>query len=468
MKKNILLSINTCFSVLVIIAYTFLNANAATPITARISVDSNGTQANGSSSWSSISGQGRYVAFLSDSTNLVTGDTNAKSDVFIYDSQSGTVERVSVHTNGTEGDDNDALRAYTFSDDGRYLVFESRSTNLVDNDTNGVEDIFIHDLQTSETSRISVNGSGVQGDGRSQYAAISADGRYIAFESEATNLISTDTNGRRDIFVHDRQTGTVTRVSVKSDGTVADDNSYYPVLSSDGRYVAFYSYAANLVDNDTNGVPDVFVHDRQTGTTTRVSVHTNGTQANSDSYYLDMSSDGRYIVFESYATSLVDNDTNQTAVNNGEDVFVHDTQTSVTTRVNVDSLGNASSLDSVSYMPTLSADGRFVTFQSDATNLVLDDTNGREDIFMHDRQTGETVRISIDSSGSQADNGSARAVISEDGRYVAFGSWATNLVDNDSNSMSDVFLRGPLLDIASPSFLYWPMFLPAIMYNSHQ
>ena len=197
------------------------------------------------------------------------------------------------------------------------MAFVSYASNLVSEDTNGWEDIFLHDTQTGTTTRLSVDSSGTQGNGQSYTPSISEDGRYVAFRSSANNLVSGDTNGTWDIFLRDTQTGITTRLSVDSSGTQGNDDSWSPSISADGRYVAFSSGASNLVSGDTNGWDDIFLHDTQTGTTTRLSVDSSGKQANNQSYTPSISADGRYVAFSSLASNLVSGDTN-----GKEDVFV--------------------------------------------------------------------------------------------------------------------------------------------------
>lgn len=187
----------------------------------------------------------------------------------------------------------------------RYVAFESRAANLTANDTNGVTDVFVYDNETKQTVRVSTSSSGIQGNGGSFSPALTPDGRVVVFESLATNLAPDDTNHHRDIFVHDRKTGLTTRVSVDSRGNQANNFSQASHLSADGRYIVFESLASNLVSGDTNGVIDVFVHDRQAGRTSRVSVGNDGTQANNASVNPTISEDGRYVTFESFATNLL-------------------------------------------------------------------------------------------------------------------------------------------------------------------
>jgi uncharacterized lipoprotein NlpE involved in copper resistance len=267
----------------------------------------------------------------------------------------------------------------------------------------------------------------------------------VAFHSLADNLVSGDTNETRDIFVHDRETGETTRVSVSSDGTQSNSTSYVPSISADGRQVAFYSDASNLVSGDTNGIGDIFVHDRDTGETTRVSVASNGTQGNSGSDYPSISADGRQVAFYSDASNLVSGDTNGFG-----DIFVHDRDTGETTRVNVSSDGTHSNI--CSFYPSISEDGRYVAFYSAASNLVSGDTNELGDIFVHDRETGETTRVSASSGGSQCNDHSWYPSLSGDGSYVAFQSEATNLVSGDTNGVNDIFVSAVEFGSSTPTY----------------
>ena len=404
----------------------------ASGTTERVSVASDGTQGDGDSYDSFISADGRYVAFASFATNLVGDDTNGIKDIFVYDRVSGETSRVSIASDGSQG--NDTSYAPQISADGGYVVFDSYADNLVGGDTNGAQDVFVHDRATGETSRVSVASDGTQGNASSWKASISADGRDVTFQSSAYNLVSGDSNGFQDVFVHNRESGETSLVSVASDGAQGNGHSYDPGISADGRYVAFYSTADNLVAGDTNGTEDVFVHDLETGETRRVSVTSNGTQANGASWLPAISADGRYVAFDSYADNLVDGDTNSS-----HDIFVHDRVTGETSRVSVSGAGTQG--NGHSYNPGISADGSFVVFHSDADNLVDGDTNGYGDVFVHDQVTGETRRVSVSSDGTQGNYASLLSSISADGRYVAFHSEANNLVGSDTNFSTDVFVH---------------------------
>ncbi len=401
----------------------------------RVSVDSAGVEANlGSLGRPSISSDGRFVAFASDASNLVEADTNGTTDVFVRDRETGATSRVSVGSNGVEG--NALSYEPSISDDGRFVAYSSDASNLVGSDANGARDVFVHDRLAGTTTRVSLAGGGAEANGGSLGSAISGDGRYVAFFSVASNLVTGDTNGTFDVFVHDRQTGTTTRVSVSSAGDQGNSGSFSPSISGDGRFVAFDSLASNLVSGDTNARWDCFIHDRQAGTTWRVSVDSGGGQGDGASNEPSISGDGWYVAFTSVASNLVGADANGKG-----DVFVHDRQTGTTTRVSVDR--NGVEANEVSGQPSISDDGRFIAFEAYASNLVPGDVNGNTDVFLRDQLAGTTVRVSAVVPGDQANGPSAYPAISGDGRYVAFASTASNLVADDTNGVNDVFVACP-------------------------
>jgi Tol biopolymer transport system component len=405
--------------------------------TRRVSRSSAGAGGNNYSIQPSISGNGRFVAFTSRATNLIDSKTSGIGDVFVRDRKTGAITLVSATSSGVGG--NGFSSGPSISASGRFVAFGSDSSNLVGGDTNIATDVFVRDRETGTTTRVSVSSAGAQGEqvANSVNPSISADGRFVAFDSWASNLVGDDTNGTADIFVRDRMSGTTTRVSVSSAGVGGDDFSFDPSISADGRFVAFDSYASNLVGGDTNGTADIFVRDRMSGTTTRVSVSPAGTQGNGDSVFPSISADGRFVAFYSAASNLVGGDTNGFG-----DIFVRDRGNHTTTRVSVSSAGveennNAGDL-------SISADGRFVGFSSFASNLVGGDTNGFGDVFVRDRRNHTTTRVSVSSAGAEGNHDSYGPSISAAGRFVAFNSFASNLVGGDTNGTWDVFVRGPL------------------------
>jgi Tol biopolymer transport system component len=288
-----------------------------TGTTERVSVDSAGTPGNGPSDAPSLSADGALVAFTSQATNLVAGDTNTATDVFVHDRRTGTTMRASVATGGTQA--GGASYDPRLSADGRFVGFDSDAPNLVPGDTNGVYDVFLHDLQTGATERASLTAAGDQADGDSSTPSLSADGRFVAFQSYAGNLVAGDTNGNYDVFVRDRQTGAVERSSLGVGGVEGNAGAYEPSLSAGGQIVAFKSGSSNLVPGDNNGSADVFIRDRVTGALGRASLATDGTEGDADSGRPASSATGRYVAFESAAGNLVPGDSNGVF-----DVFLRD------------------------------------------------------------------------------------------------------------------------------------------------
>jgi Tol biopolymer transport system component len=414
----------------------------------RVSIASDGSQANNSSfKASSISADGRYVAFTSRASNLVAGDTNDTIDVFVRDRQTGQTTRVSIASDGSQANNRSSEEAPSISANGRYVAFSSDASNLVPGDTNNKLDVFVYDRQTGQTRRVSVASNGSQANNDSFSPSISVDGRFIAFTSRASNLVAGDTNNTIDTFLHDRDFDAdgngngifdeperiqTTRVSVASNGSQANDGSEGTSITPDSRFIAFSSDASNLVAGDTTNTIDVFARDRQTGQTTRVSIASDGSQANANSSEPSISANGRFVVFSSDASNLVAGDTNIR-----RDIFVHDRQTGQTTRLSVASDGSQG--NGTSFTPSISLDGHYVAFYSDS-NLVAEDTNNKADVFVYDRQTGQTRRVSVPSNGSQANNDSFDPSISVDGRFVAFISRASNLIAGDTNNEFDIFI----------------------------
>jgi Tol biopolymer transport system component len=333
---------------------------------------------------SAVSADGRFVAFTSSSTDLVPqSDTNNTSDVFVRDLQNGTTTLVSINQAG-------AATGNSFSDkpsisaDGRYVAFESLASDLVSGvtDDNSFSDVFVRDMLTGTTTLVNVSLSGKNTPmGDSSKPIISADGRFVVFLSDAPGLTATlVTSSRRNVYLRDMKNGVTSLVSVNRTGTANGDGASgqfaMPVLSSDGRFIAFESQADDLVANDTNGRfgTDVFVRDMQAGTTTLVTVNSAGTGSANKPYTgtrLAMSDDGRFVAFESEATDLAAGVTDK---NQGLDIFVRDLTAQTTSMLSVNSSAAAGNRDSM--YPAMSRDGRYVVFISFATDLLPNDKNG--------------------------------------------------------------------------------------------
>jgi Tol biopolymer transport system component len=404
-----------------------------------VSVSTTGNQGDENSDGPSISANGRYVAFQSNASNLTPNDTLFASDVFVRDTLNGTTTRISVDNAGNEVYGNSS--APSVSDAGRYIAFNSDASNLVADDTNNTWDVFVHDRNTGVSSRVSVDSAGIEGNSASSSPSISGDGRYIAFVSAATNLVASGTTfDRSNIFVHDRNTATTTLVSVdnagnEGNGGAAESGS--PAISSDGRYVAFTSTSSNLVAGGTTiDRKHIFVHDRNMATTSLVSVDSAGNEGNGG---IGFASQSHNPSISSNGRHIVFDSTSSNLVagdtNNTGDVFLRDTVDGTTTRVNVDSTGNQVIGGGGSADPTVSADGRYIAFYSFSSNLVAGDTNGVADVFIHDRNTGATTRASLDEAGVEGNGASQKPAISDDGRYVAFATFSNNLVAGDVNGL---------------------------------
>jgi Tol biopolymer transport system component len=256
-----------------------------------------------------MSDDGRYVVFHSWATNLVASDTNGQPDVFLRDVQNGTTERVSLTNDGAEA--NYWSTEGWISGNGRYVAFTSSGSNMVAGDGNNRSDVFVRDLLLGTTTLVSATSGGTSGNEASDKPAITSDGRYVVFLSAASDLVAGDTNGVADVFVRDRMLGTTERVNVSSTGAQSAMHSTNPTISDDGRYVAFNSFAYDLVVGGTNGYFDLFVRDRLLGTTIQASVSVSGVQGNANTDNLSaMAPNGSFVAFPSDAWNLVIPDTN--------------------------------------------------------------------------------------------------------------------------------------------------------------
>jgi len=415
--------------------------------TTLISVNSAGNATgNSQSSGGFISADGHYVIFRSDASNLVAGDNNGLSDIFRRDTVANTTELVTLNSAGTSSALTGGVFLEDISADGRYVAIASLDGNLVAGDTNRKTDVFVRDMQAGTTTLVSVNAAGAAGNNHSFASRISDDGQRIAFASAATNLTTqNDFNSSDDIFVRNLTTNTTSLVSISTSGASGNGFSADPQISANGQIVVFSSSATNLAAVSSS-VNNIFARNLSSNTTAVVSAQTNSSTVtgNSDSFFStdsgnvrSISDDGRYVVFEGRATNL----TATTDTNSANDIFVRDLVALTTKLVSVRTDG-ASTGNNVSESPRLSTNGLFVVFRSRASNLVTTDTNGFNDIFVRDVVGEKTVLASINAAGTNSGNfNSENPYINADGSTVAFTSGATDLVTNDTNNKNDAFAR---------------------------
>ncbi len=396
--------------------------------TTRVSVASNG-EANGGSRRPSMSRQGNFIAFESDGWSLVTFDGNGQPDVYGRSFPGGNPFLISFNSQGVAA--NGGSFSPSVSDNGSIVAFESVATDLVGGDSNGKRDVF---CWQGSISRVSVSTTGVQGNGDSYSACISADGRYVAFVSTSTNLVAGDTNGQPDIFVHDRSYGSTVLESVSSLRVASNGASFAPALSADGRVLVFETLGSTLFADDTNGARDIVLRDRVTGFARRASLTWNGGGSNGDSREPSLSEGGEFVGFSSSGTNLVPADGNNLA-----DAFVFDVASGTSDRFSTSGGGRRPSGDFVN--PTVAGDGRFVTFETSASTLVSNDTNGTTDIYLRDREVGVTARVSLASGGGQANGSSWEGTATPDGRHVAFTSNSSNLTPQGGYGPSQIYVH---------------------------
>lgn len=379
-----------------------------------------------------LTARATYAVFSTDAANLVLGDGNAVADVFLQNLSTGAITLVSRTAQGVPGDD--ASYNPAVSADGAYVVFASDAGNLVPGNDNGVPDVLLEDGLSGAVSAVSTTAQGASANGTADNPSLSADGRYVAFDSLAANLVADDGNDAADVFVKNTQTGAVLLLSTTANGKQGDGGSYTPSLSADGSVLAFRSDAGNLVKDDSNQASDIFLKNLLSGAISRLSTTSSGAQANNGSYTPSLSADGLHLAFRSDADNLAPEDGNGVP-----DVFSKDLQTGAVTLISADATGLPG--NGGSYTPSISAAGRYVAFRSDADNLVAGDDNGVSDIFIKDGKTGAIVRLSVAADGSEGNQASYNPSLSANGRFVAFESYATNLVPGDNDGKwSDIFL----------------------------
>lgn len=397
----------------------------------------NGLSGNGASGGSrlSLSENGRYLAYESNASNLVLGDTNGVKDIFVYDHVIKSIRRVSISSNGVEANGDSSITG--ISHDGNVIVFTSDASNLVEGDTNAARDIFLHDLDTRETKIVSTDVAGDLADGDSDKGRPSRDGRYIAFESLATNLIAGDSNARSDIFLKDMETGLITLLSQHTDGTPSDNHCYDPKINANATAVAFWCRNnISIVDGDTTN-QDAFVRLIDRGETHELSRDENGGQSISGSSYSpNVDASGSLFVFHGSTRFTGIDD-----YNGEEDVYLKNVDSETISRISLSQNGIES--DGRSYNATLSDDGKFISFNTRATNLIDGEImpGGYHQAVVKNLTTGEVLcvsRSSTDNSFANAD--SPRAVMSGDGSTIAFISSATNLSRQATDGFENVYI----------------------------
>ena len=404
--------------------------------TFRASLGAAGAAGDGASLRPSLNAAGTRIAFASEATTLAPDPNGTVRDVFVRDLAAGTTRLVADVPGGANGPSDSPV----LDGAGDTVVFVSAASNLVEGDTNGAPDVFIR-TGDGPIRRVSLSGDGVQANGASSEPDVSRDGRVVVFTSAASNLVPEDTNRVADVFVKDLESGAIRRLS--SGGRQANGASGSPAISPDGGWASFQSRASNLVGGDRNRTADVFLAEISTGEVQRVSVSSSGRQQNRSvvapfTQISDVSEDGRFVAFDSDATNLVPRDTNRDT-----DVFVHNRETGATRRVSVDLYLRQG--DNDSFAPSISADGRYVAFESFAQNLVPKD-RAREDVFVHDRRLRATSIVSVTARGrsrgpERVKQLLQRPALTDDARVVAFSSTAENLVAGDGNRVQDVFIR---------------------------
>ena len=408
------------------------------PKIAILSIAKNGKAGDGRSAIPIVSPDGNNVAFYGESSTFVAKDTNGLSDIYIKNLKSGAVTLVSQSASGLIANGQSLFP--TFSPDGSKIAFESQASNLVTGDSNGAFDVIIKDLKTGTLRIASTNEAGTIGNGASGGPSFSPDGKSVAFYSSSTNLVANDRNSKDDIFVKNLVTGKVTLVSSDKNGKAANDFSNHAVFSPDGKKVMFFSVASNLVANDTNNTADIFLKDLTTGAITRISETKSGTQGNGHSYLPQFSPNSKQVFSKDGSKVLFTSEASNLVAgdtNGVADVFLKNLKTGTITRVSTGDGGKQS--NGLSDYAAFSPDGNKVAFESRGSNLASGDSNGVFDVFVKDLLTNKTEWVTHTATGAPGNFNSGAPVFSPDGATLYFSSLAGNLVAGDSNNFYDVF-----------------------------
>ncbi|MBI5680993.1 MAG: PD40 domain-containing protein [Methanobacterium sp.] len=433
MKRQFLLLIITLIFILTICG----SVAAADNTTELVSVNNSSIQGNQASDDPVVSADGRFVAFSSDADNLVPGDTNGYRDVFVRDRFLNITERVSISTSGQEG--NYYSYEPAVSADGRYIVFTSFASNLVAGGVpSGQSQLYVRDRLLGITELLSISPNGSPGDGFSQSGSISADGRYVAFISSSTNLMTTVTDGREEVYVRDMISSITERISVSNDSNTSGGCGFPPSISGDGRFVAFVSWAP--LDGVDDSWADLFLYDRQLKTTTKIARQFNWDEG-IHIFQTSLSDDGHYLAFVNrpfiiYGPPSI-GDPNYWQYYN-QNIFLFNRFTGNIKMVTVPYTGALCNYESLE--PSISSDGRYLVFTSYATNLVAGDDNNAPDIFIFDQQSGEIQRV-VESPVDYVGNSYFNPSLSAMGNYLVFNSDVDNLAPGDTNGNTDVFIH---------------------------
>jgi Tol biopolymer transport system component len=426
-------------------------AGHAKPKTKRVSVSSKGKEGSFGSDFPSVSANGRYVCFES-LNKFANGDAKMDDDIFVHDRKTGKTKRASVKSNGSEAPGMASSDSCSISGDGRLVAFRSGAA-LVGGDTNGYEDVYVHDMKSGKTTRVSVKSNGDQVFADSSDPRISANGRFVAWDTTAA-LSNADVNGYADVYRHDLNSGRTQQVSLRNDGSQpVDGDSTEPSLSANGEKVAFQSDDGQMTaDTDYQFLidTDIFVRNMQAGKTVRASLSSNGDEptypgqtppSNVNSSHPVISADGKFVAFRSFGIYNGSDDQP-----NYDDVFARNLDTHKTSLVSLNSNGKQAAGDSGYTDPhpiEISGNGRFVAFDSLA-KLSGKDTDMIGDVYVRDRTKDKTKLVTVKSNGDRlGKTDAALPALSEDGKWVAFAS-GDPYVGGDHNKDSDIFERGPL------------------------
>jgi Tol biopolymer transport system component len=396
------------------------------------STSSGGTKGTAGSFRPAVSADGSKVAFYSVASNLDPADPDGIQDVYVKDLASGTLALASTSSDGIKG--NAQSFDPSISADGTKIAFITLASNLDPSDTDILQDVYVKDLVSGSLTLASSSSDGTKADNHSFGPSLSADGTKVAFSSGASNLHPGDSDAVEDVYVKDLVSGALTLASTRSDGGKGNQHSVEASLSADGTRVAFGSFAANLDPSDTDPLSDVYVKDLVSGMLSLASTSSGGTKGAHPSTEPSISGDGSKVAFQSQALNLVPGDFNESL-----DVFVKDLVSGTLTLASM--RADTHTGNSHSQMPSLSADGTKVAFDTLASNLDPNDPDHGLDVYVKDLVSGTLTLASTSSSGAKGNLSSIEASLSANGSKVAFQSQASNLAPGDSDTSTDIYVK---------------------------